>query len=168
MITIRAMTRTDIDDVYGIERASFRTPWSKASLIGELKNKVAHYLVLTVDDEIVGYCGLWVLFDEAHIANIAIRPDFRGRELGKILLYGTMKVSISHGAECMTLEVRESNSVAQNLYDSFDFVREGFRKRYYSDTGEGALLLWNHNIAKTVQRLTCIDDKFVLEYPSHN
>ena len=151
MSTVRAMTKADLNAVYEIEIRSFRTPWSKHSLAGELKNRVAHYTVLETDGGVVGYCGMWVLFEEAHITNVAILPEYRGRGLGKQLLLASMQVALSFGAEMMTLEVRESNAIAQRMYAETGFVQQGFRKRYYSDTGEGALLLWNRNIGETVQ-----------------
>ena len=150
MITVRAMKKADLDAVYEIEVLSFRTPWSRHSLAGELKNRVAHYAVAETEDGIVGYCGMWVLFEEAHITNIAIRPDQRGHGYGKQLLLASMEIAASFGAEMMTLEVRETNAVAQHMYAETGFVQQGFRKRYYSDTNEGALLLWNRNILETV------------------
>ena len=155
MNTVRAMTKADLDAVYNIEVRSFRTPWSKHSLAGELKNRVAHYCVLETENGVVGYCGMWVLFEEAHITNIAILPEYRGKGFGKQLLLASMQVAQSFGAEMMTLEVRETNTVAQRMYDETDFVQQGFRKRYYTDTGEGALLLWNRNIAQTIAQNAC-------------
>ena len=152
MNTVRAMTKADVNAVYEIEVLSFRTPWSKHSLAGELKNSVAHYCVLETEDGVVGYCGMWVLFEEAHITNIAIMPGQRGRGFGKLLLLSAMRVAESFGAEMMTLEVRETNAVAQRMYAETGFVQQGYRKRYYSDTGEGALLLWNRNIHETTEQ----------------
>ena len=152
MNTVRAMTKAYLNAVYEIEVRSFRTPWSKQSLAGELKNRVAHYCVLETEDGVVGYCGMWVLFEEAHITNIAILPEQRGKGLGKLLLLASMAVAQSFGAEMMTLEVCETNAVAQRMYAETGFLQQGFRKRYYSDTGEGALLLWNRNIRETTEQ----------------
>ena len=163
MITVRPMTKRDIARVYEIEVQSFRSPWSKLSLLGELHNSVARYLVAEEEGRIVGYGGMWVLFDEAHITNIAIAPEKRGLHLGRYLMYGMMVKALECGAERMTLEVRETNVRAQNLYYSFDFEKEGFRKRYYEDTGEGAYLLWNQDLSATVEKNACLKEKFVLE-----
>ncbi len=163
MNLIRPMTKADIDAVYQIEVLSFRSPWSKHSLVGELRNQVAHYVVMEREGTVVGYCGMWVLFEEAHITNIAIRPEFRGTGCGKQLLLAAMEHAASFGAEMMTLEVRESNTIAQNMYESFDFLQQGFRKRYYTDTGEGALLLWNRNILETIQKNTCLKETYLLQ-----
>ena len=85
MIVVRAMKKADVKAVYEIEVLSFRTPWSYRSLMGELKNSVAHYTVMEKDGEVIGYCGMWVLFEEAHITNIAIHPKLRGHGYGKQL-----------------------------------------------------------------------------------
>ena len=166
MITVRPMQKTDLDAVYTIEVRSFRTPWSKHSLAGELKNRVAHYCVLETEDGVVGYCGMWVLFEEAHITNIAIHPTCRGNGYGKQLLHAAMRAAASFGAEMMTLEVRETNSVAKRMYDEMDFLQQGRRKRYYTDTGEDALLLWNRDIRQTIEKNACLNDTYLLQLDS--
>lgn len=82
-IEIRRMQKRDISAVYEIECICFRSPWSKLSLLSELRNDVACYLVLTVDDRIVGYGGMWTLYDEAHVTNIAVLPAYRRRGFAK-------------------------------------------------------------------------------------
>ena len=163
MMVVRPMTRRDIERVYEIEVQSFRSPWSKLSLLGELHNHVAHYYVAEEESRVIGYGGMWLLFDEAHITNIAIAPESRGNHLGRYLLYGMMEAAHERGAERMTLEVRETNRVAQSLYYSFDFTKQGYRKRYYEDTGEGAYLLWNEDMGATLEKNACLKDKFVLQ-----
>jgi ribosomal-protein-alanine N-acetyltransferase len=166
MIAARAMRKADVKSVYEIEVLSFRTPWSYRSLMGELKNDVAHYIVFEKDGEIIGYCGMWVLFEEAHIANIAITPAHRGSGYGKQLLHAAMRVGAAFGAEMMTLEVRETNAVAQRMYDEMDFLQQGRRKRYYSDTGEDALILWNRNILETIEKNACLNETYLLQLDS--
>jgi ribosomal-protein-alanine N-acetyltransferase len=163
MITVRAMKKADVRAVYEIEVLSFRTPWSYRSLMGELKNDVAHYTVMEKDGEIIGYCGMWVLFEEAHITNIAIRPEQRGSGYGKQLLHASMRAAASFGAEMMTLEVREHNTVAQKMYEEMDFMQQGRRKRYYTDTGEDALLLWNRNMHDTIEKNACLGEAYLLQ-----
>lgn len=166
MITVRAMKKADVKAVYEIEVLSFRTPWSYRSLMGELKNDVAHYTVMECDGEIIGYCGMWVLFEEAHITNIAIHPAFRGNGYGKQLLHASMRAAASFGAEMMTLEVREHNTVAQRMYDEMGFEQQGRRKRYYTDTGEDALLLWNNTILRTIEKNACLNETYLLQLDS--
>jgi ribosomal-protein-alanine N-acetyltransferase len=91
---------------------------------------------------IVGYAGIWVMTDEAHITTIASHPDVRGMGVGEFLLVALIHRGIEVGARWMTLEVRASNSVAQNLYRKYTFKEMGVRRRYYSDNGEDALVMW--------------------------
>jgi ribosomal-protein-alanine N-acetyltransferase len=91
---------------------------------------------------IVGYAGIWVMTDEAHVTTIASAPTMRGRGVGELLLVALIHRGIEVGARWMTLEVRASNSVAQNLYRKYTFKEMGVRRRYYSDNGEDALVMW--------------------------
>lgn len=163
MITVRPMEKRDIGRVYEIECESFRSPWSKFSLLGELRNSVAHYLVALEGERIVAYGGMWLLYEEAHITNVAVEKAQRGRHIGKYLFYCLMEKAVALGAEQMTLEVRETNSVAQSMYDKLGFEKQGYRKRYYEDTGEGAFLLWNRQLINSVQEKACIKEEFSLK-----
>ncbi len=148
---IRPMTRRDVPNVHDIECICFRSPWSKMALLGELRNDVAHYHVLEQDGKIAGYAGMWVLFEEAHITNVAVLPEYRCRGNATRLMLSMMESASLLGATSMTLEVRENNLHAQHMYAKLDFAQNGYRPRYYSDTGEGALLLWNTDIQNTLK-----------------
>jgi ribosomal-protein-alanine N-acetyltransferase len=91
---------------------------------------------------IVGYAGIWVMTDEAHVTTIASAPTMRGRGVGEFLIVALIHRGMEVGARWMTLEVRASNSVAQNLYRKYTFKEMGVRRRYYSDNGEDALVMW--------------------------
>jgi len=91
---------------------------------------------------IVGYAGIWVMTDEAHITTIASHPDMRNRGVGELLLVALIHRAIEVGARWMTLEVRASNAIAQNLYRKYTFKEMGVRRKYYSDNGEDALVMW--------------------------
>jgi [ribosomal protein S18]-alanine N-acetyltransferase len=91
---------------------------------------------------IVGYAGIWVMTDEAHVTTIASHPEMRGRGIGELLLVALIHRSEEIGARWMTLEVRASNAVAQSLYRKYTFKEMGVRRRYYSDNGEDALVMW--------------------------
>jgi ribosomal-protein-alanine N-acetyltransferase len=95
---------------------------------------------------IVGFAGLWLMVDEAHVTTIASHPDYRGRGVGELLLSSLIDVSYEIGARVVTLEVRVSNFVAQNLYRKYGFREAGVRKRYYSDNHEDALIMWTPEI----------------------
>lgn len=91
---------------------------------------------------IVGYAGLWLMVDEAHVTTIASHPDVRGLGIGELLLLGLIERSLQIGARWLTLEVRVTNTVAQNLYRKYTFREMGLRRRYYSDNGEDAMVMW--------------------------
>lgn len=149
-LTIRPMTRADLERVYEIECVCFRTPWSLRALSGELHNRAAHYLVAEEEAQVMGYAGMWSLFDEAHITNIAVLPEYRRLGCGRRVMLAAMRLALEKGASMMTLEVREHNDAAIRMYHELGFLQDGFRPRYYDDTGEGALIMWNKDIRQTV------------------
>lgn len=139
----RYMQEEDIDQILEVEHACFTTPWSREAFYNELhNNKFAVYIVLEEDKKIIGYCGAWIVIDEAHVTNVAILPEHRGRKLGAAMLEKLMMIAREMGAKSMTLEVRVSNYVAQSLYRKFGFQNGGIRKNYYSDNLEDALVMW--------------------------
>lgn len=156
----RSMRLDDIETICEIEREAFPTPWSAGAFQNELTNNhFAHYLVMELDGEIAGYAGMWLIMDEAHITNIAVRAPYRGRKLGERLLVQMQSAAMFLGAERMTLEVRVSNVVAQRLYAKLGFIPAGLRKGYYTDNGEDAIIMWAHlrRIAEEGERETNAD-----------
>ena len=141
-IVIEIMKDDDIANIVEVETKSFEIPWSKESFENELKNKLALYLVAKVDEKAVGYIVVWKIFDEGHITNVAVHPDFRGQGLARALISELLSLCRKDGIVSFTLEVRESNIVAQKLYKSFGFVESGKRKGYYSDNNEDAIIMW--------------------------
>ncbi|CAM4115964.1 ribosomal protein S18-alanine N-acetyltransferase [Mesobacillus thioparans] len=142
-ITFRNMSVDDLDDVMAVEVNSFTIPWSKEAFFNELtKNQFAQYLVVEVDQKVVGYCGVWIIVDEAHITNIALLPEYRGMKLGESLMAKVIELAREMGAMRITLEVRVSNERAQNLYRKFGFEEGAIRKQYYTDNMEDALIMW--------------------------
>ncbi|WP_226086397.1 ribosomal protein S18-alanine N-acetyltransferase [Mesobacillus sp. S13] len=142
-ITFRHMTVDDLDEVMEVEVNSFTIPWSREAFFNELtKNQFAQYLIVEVDQKVVGYCGVWIIVDEAHITNIALLPEYRGLKLGKALMAKVMELAREMDAMRMTLEVRVSNVRAQNLYRKFGFEEGAIRKQYYTDNMEDALVMW--------------------------
>ena len=139
---IRFMRLKDVDAVATIEQETFARPWSRESFRQELtRNAIARYLVAEEDGEILGYAGAWVILDESHITNIAVREEARGRGIGRKLTAELLQSLSNLGACYATLEVRVSNQRAQNLYQSLGFVSVGKRKRYYEDNNEDAFLM---------------------------
>lgn len=143
MITFRVMTLEDIDQIMIVEKSAFSVPWSKKAFENELtNNRFATYFVAEYGEQIVGYCGVWVIIDEAHITNLAVLTGFRGRKIGETLLRKAMMFSRLKRAKTLSLECRVSNHIAQNLYRKLGFQDGGIRRKYYSNNGEDALVMW--------------------------
>ena len=139
---LRRMTISDVPAVHRLEQAIFSMPWSEKDFVYEMtENKVARYLVIEETGEIIAFAGAHIILDQAHVTNIAVRQDCRGRGLGRMITRALMQYASNLGAEYLTLEVRQSNVTAQNLYKSLSFVKVNVRKRYYEDTGEDAWLM---------------------------
>mgnify|MGYP000610356313 CR=1 FL=1 len=142
-VTFRAMQVDDIEQICLIEEACFPTPWTADAFRNELEhNNFARYVVMTWNNSIIGYAGMWTILDEAHITNIAVVEQYRGRKLGERLLRELVVQAMGYGMTRMTLEVRTSNYTAQRLYEKFGFRAEGLRRAYYSDNGEDAIIMW--------------------------
>lgn len=164
------MTLADVQQVVAIERESFPTTWPQTAYRRELANRLARYVVLIdrtrkadapaptprrsllrlwrrqeepalTTDHIVGYAGLWLMVDDAHIVAIAVREAYRGQGLGELLLAEAIEIAMASRVENVTLEVRRSNSVAQALYEKYQFLKVGVRPRYYSDNHEDAIIM---------------------------
>ncbi|WP_139992773.1 ribosomal protein S18-alanine N-acetyltransferase [Paenibacillus paridis] len=139
----RAMTMADIPAIVAIEQEAFSSPWTTEAFANELMNNLfARYMIMEYEGEIIGYGGMWVIMDEAHVTNIAVREDYRGHGLGSCLLFELQRTAVFFGAVKMTLEVRPSNEIAQQLYRKYGFEPAGIRPRYYSDNNEDALIMW--------------------------
>ncbi len=140
--TIVDMTSEHLVDICEISIFSFPIPWSYDSFKRELKNKLASYLVVIMDNRVIAYGGIWVILEEAHITNIAVHPDYRCKGIGETLLNALLDKAYARGAKEITLEVRLSNLPAQWLYKKLGFSEEGIRKNYYEDNKEDALIMW--------------------------
>lgn len=139
--------KAHIDDIVKIENRVFTIPWSKDALLEEVtRNRFAVYFSAVMENQVVGYIGMWKIFDEGHITNLAVHPGYQNKGIGKALLKHLIDYSASHGITKMTLEVRESNIKAIRLYRSFGFRNVGIRKKYYSDNNEDALIMWKEDI----------------------
>jgi len=98
---------------------------------------------LPSNERIVGFAGMWLMLDEAHVTTIGVKPELRGQGLGELLFATLMEIAMNVGARRVTLEVRVSNQSAQALYRKYTFREEGIRRRYYSDNNEDALIMWS-------------------------
>ncbi len=145
-INIRPMRMTDLEQVHAIDRLSFSLPWPKSSFRFELlENPASHLWVaeasLDEQKKILGMIVVWLILDEAHIATIAVHPEYRRQGIGSQLLRFALRESLGKGVRLFTLEVRDQNETAQALYRSFGFEIVGRRPRYYRDTNEDAILM---------------------------
>lgn len=136
------MTLDDIAAVTAIERASFSAGWPKTAFEHELKNNaVARYLVLERKNAVLGFAGIWLMLDEAHVVTVAVLPSERRRGFARRLVLALLDRAVEEGMTNATLECRVSNEAARSLYREFGFHEVGTRKRYYEDNGEDAVIM---------------------------
>ena len=138
---LRKMTSQDIDEIMQIEQKCFTLPWSRESYLGELNNNFATYLVCDFEGEIAGYGGIWVVFEDAHITNVAVNPDFRQSGMGTTLMQELEQIARDKKAQQILLEVRPSNKAALAMYRNLGYFPTGLRQNYYSDNGEDAIIM---------------------------
>jgi ribosomal-protein-alanine N-acetyltransferase len=164
-LALELMREADVNTVQEIEREIFATPWPRNAYYRELASRAsAHYVILRhegmvegielpkhfrspdLDPTIVGYGGMWRMYDEAHVTTIGVRRDLQHHGYGRILFAGLVQASYDMGAKWITLEVRTTNDNAMKMYEGFAFKVIGRRKGYYTDNGEDAIVMWSDSI----------------------
>ncbi len=130
---ISLMRKEDLDQVLEIENDVFSDPWPRKYFEDDLNNECSKYYVLKKDGEVIGYGGLWFMFENCDLVNIAIKKSYQGQGLGERLLKLLIREAILNECEFMHLEVRTSNKKAMSLYEKMDFIKTRTRKGYYSD-----------------------------------
>jgi ribosomal-protein-alanine N-acetyltransferase len=140
-IEIRLMREQDIPEILKIERMSFSTPWSEAAFYQEIRKQYALSKVAVWHSGVVGYICANMIFDDCHVLNIAVHPDFRRRKIATELMENILNESKERGCRFFYLEVRASNTGAVTFYESFGFKIAGVRRRYYSSPEEDATLM---------------------------
>ena len=143
----------DLDGVLHVEAESFTNPWTRALYAWELQNRnVCHiYVARTSACRVAGFCAFWLVFDEIHINNVAVLPQFRGCGVGSAILRHVLAEAKTLGANRATLEVRASNEGARRLYERLGFHVAGRRPNYYSSPVEDALILWKDGLRNTAE-----------------
>ena len=140
---IRPAAESDVLQIAGMEQAIFDPPWSEKSILTEITdNDIARYVVAEAGGELVGYAGVWLVLDEGHITNIAVREGYRRKGIGRALISSLVKAAGEEGVTKFTLEVRASNIEAISLYSEMGFEIKGARKKYYDDNSEDAVIMW--------------------------
>jgi len=140
---IREITDTSLlDEMCAINAVSFPTPWGRDIIKEDIekRNGVSRYLGLFEEERLIGWGCVFLLGEEAHLATVAIHPDYRGRGFGRQLVTAFIELAKEEGTQYMQLECRRSNAVAQNMYKSLGFFRFRIQKGYYTDTGEDAFI----------------------------
>ncbi len=161
-MSLDLMREADVNTVQEIEREIFATPWPRNAYYRELASRnSAHYIALRLDGlietpaqfrapdmdpTIIGYGGMWRMYDEAHVTTIGVRRDLQHRGYGRVLFAGLVQAAYDMGAKWVTLEVRTSNENAMAMYEAFGFKVIGRRKGYYTDNGEDAIVMWSDSI----------------------
>lgn len=152
-VTIRDMELSDLPDVMRIDRQSFSTPWSERMFRFELSHNPAGYLIVAEKREeraeVIGYVGFWMIDGRAHINTLAVDPENRRSGVAKRLITAALRRAIGLSAAVASLEVRESNIIARDLYEGFGFRVVGRRTGYYRDSGEDALTMECKDLTKS-------------------
>ncbi len=138
---IRKMTLQDLNEIMVIENDSFSLPWSRQSYEAELQNQYANYLVCDYQGDIAAYVGMWAVFEDAHITNVAVARHYRRMGMGRALMLEEEKLALAKQASRILLEVRPSNLAAQIMYRKLGYVPTSLRKHYYSDNQEDAIIM---------------------------
>jgi ribosomal-protein-alanine N-acetyltransferase len=155
-LEIRRMRDTDVPGIMEIEAVSFgQHHWVDESFHNEMNNQVGRYYVLLhhrsdgvkLPPKVIGYCGFWLIVDEAHITTVAVHPTYRGNALGELLLVRMTERCLGSSVHWMTLEVRAGNYNAQNLYYKYGYKSMGMRPKYYQDNAEDALIMTTPDIS---------------------
>lgn len=140
-IQLAVMTRDDVPRVHAIERECFSMPWDISAYYGEVSNLSACYLVARTGGEIIGFGGMWTVGGEGHIVTLAVTQAYRRHGVGRLLMDALLAEARRRNMECVTLEVRVTNTPAQRLYTSLGFRTITYRRQYYADNGEDAAVM---------------------------
>lgn len=139
---IRAMDISDLERIIELEHLLFTSAWEVSDFMYEiLENQFSYNYVLIDDNHIIGYVGIWIMYEQSQITTLGIDPEYQRQGLGKRLMMEMIELALSQGCEVMSLEVRVSNHRAISLYESLGFKNQAIRKNYYQDNNEDAYLM---------------------------
>ena len=141
MIELVRMSEEHVPQVAELEKICFSDPWSEKSVAYELTNPLSCWLVAVEDGRVAGYIGSQTVMGESDMMNVAVHPDYRRRGIAERLVNDLVEALKAFESHCLTLEVRESNDSARDLYAKLGFFQAGLRKSYYRNPKEDALIL---------------------------
>lgn len=142
MYRIVTLTEEYIESLVELENLCFDEPWTKGMFAGDLSSEyTCYFAAIDNGNKVVGYAGMWISFDEGQITNVAVHPDLRRKNIATDLLSRLFEVCRQRGLKSITLEVRQSNEKAINLYEKNGFSPVGMRKNYYKNPAENAVLM---------------------------
>jgi [ribosomal protein S18]-alanine N-acetyltransferase len=142
MVSVRPAKTLDFESIYELECKCFKTPWEKQLFFEDFSaNPNSLWWVAIIDRKIIGFCGLWRQFDEMHIINVCVDPQFRRLGAAKMLVASMMTKAGEEQVRLFLLEVRVSNIAARKLYEGFGFKDMYIRKKYYQDNDEDAIVM---------------------------
>jgi [ribosomal protein S18]-alanine N-acetyltransferase len=145
-LRLERLTEAHLPAVLEIEHASNSAPWSEKSFRNELDHPHGIFLVAIGDGEVVGYGGIWLVGDEAHVTNVAVKPEVRRQGVARKLMIELLTQAKERGMTCSTLEVRAGNEAALNLYENLGYIKTAVRKGYYPDNREDAAVMWMYHL----------------------
>ena len=153
-VDFRRLELRDLNAIEKIERASYRTPWSRSMFAGELAKPSSFSLGAFDPDsgELLGYLIISRYVDAWHVMNLAVAPKHRRKRIAAGLLERLFEVTAGEGRRGYTLEVRVSNDVAIKLYEQAGFKPRGVRRGYYTDNREDALIMWRDPEPRSLDR----------------
>ncbi|CDX01406.1 Ribosomal-protein-alanine acetyltransferase [Desulfitobacterium hafniense] len=141
-LIIKLMCEEDLKDVMKIELRSFPSPWSPLAFVTELRhNEDAYYFCLYSYGILLGYLGVWLIFDEGYITRLAIHPDFRAKGHGSYLIRQVLEWMKPRGVKRLNLEIRSSNTLACSFYKKLGFLPRATKQEYYTDPPEDAMVM---------------------------
>lgn len=163
-VTILPMQDGDLDQVTQIEKEIFPTPWTRRQFQFEIWNRSCHYFVAKIGDTVIGYTGLVIVASEGYITNLAVKAEHRRKGLGIRMMLTIFRKALEAGVDIISLEVRKSNLIAQELYRQFGFRQVGARRRYYVDNREDALVMsTGYMTAGKLREIVEKNEKYLME-----
>lgn len=139
-IKISAMTLSDLDSISDILTCEFDDFWNYNLFKSELENKNSMYIVAKLNNQIVGFAGIWFSVDDIHITNIVVKKNCRNQKIGSLMLNNLIELCENRTQKSITLEVNSNNIPAQKLYQKFGFKNVGIRKKYYNNTEDAIIM----------------------------